>query len=202
MKYEFFNVGEDEIKIPFPTSYKDCALLAQSDYFRYVGKVVPIWKIYFSSIYSDAALFCFWFRMAQHRKGLFYYYSMWRYIRLSRKRGIQISPKMKVGLGFYLGHLFGIIINPTTKIGNNCNLSQFTNIGSNKWNAAVIGDNVYIAPSVCLVENVHIGSNVSIGAGSVVVKDISKNATAAGVPAKVLNYNNPGRFVNRRWCVS
>ena len=43
--------------------------------------------------------------------------------------------------------------------------------------------------------NVHIGNNVTIGAGSVVTKDIPDNATVAGVPARVLNYNNPGRYV-------
>lgn len=76
---------------------------------------------------------------------------------------------------------------------------QFTTIGSNNNHTAVIGDNVYIGFNVCVVEDVHIGNNVTIGAGSVVTKDIPDNATAAGNYAKVLNYNNPGRFVTRRW---
>ena len=84
-------------------------------------------------------------------------------------------------------------------IGDNCNLSQFTTIGSNEGAAAVIGDNVYVGPSVCIVENVHIGSNVTIGAGSVVTKDIPDNATAAGNYAKVLNYKNPGRYITNRY---
>lgn len=48
---------------------------------------------------------------------------------------------------------------------------------------------------VCIVEGVKIGNNVTIGAGSVVTKDIPDNATVAGVPAKVLNYNNPARYI-------
>ena len=69
------------------------------------------------------------------------------------------------------------------------------------WNfpAAVIGDNVYIGPNVCVVEDVIIGDNVTIGAGSVVTKDIPSNATAVGNYAKVINYNNPGRFINNQW---
>ena len=54
-------------------------------------------------------------------------------------------------------------------------------------------------PSVCLVEDIHIGNNASIGACEVVVKDVSENATVAGIPARVISENNPGRFMNRRW---
>lgn len=81
-------------------------------------------------------------------------------------------------------------------------MSQFTTIGSNTGSAAVIGDNTYIGPNVCIVEHVHIGKNVTIGAGSVVTKDIPDNATAAGNYAKVLNYHNPGRFVKNRWPIN
>lgn len=40
---------------------------------------------------------------------------------------------------------------------------------------------------------------MTIGAGSVVTKDIPSNATAVGNYAKVINYNNPGRFINNQW---
>lgn len=105
----------------------------------------------------------------------------------------------KVGYGLYIGHEGSIVVNSTTIIGNNCNLSQFTTIGSNENNAAIIGDNTYIGPNVCIIENVQIGNNVTIGAGSVVTKDIPDNATAVGNYAKVINFNNPGRYINNRW---
>jgi serine O-acetyltransferase len=54
---------------------------------------------------------------------------------------------------------------------------------------------------VCIVENVIIGNNVTIGAGSVVTKDIPENATVAGNYAKVLNYDNPGRYIQDKWKV-
>lgn len=115
------------------------------------------------------------------------------------KKTIQIPRGTKIGYGLYIGHEGPVIVNRTAVIGNNCNLSQFSTIGSNEGAAAVIGDNVYIGPNVCIVENVHIGNNVTIGAGSVVTKDIPDNATAAGNYAKVLNYNNPGRYVCNRY---
>lgn len=115
------------------------------------------------------------------------------------KRTIKIEKKTKIGYGLYIAHGGPIVINPSAVIGNNVNLSQFTTIGSNNGKAATIGDNVYIGPNVCVVENVNIGNNVTIGAGSVVTKDIPDNATAVGNYAKVINYNNPGRYINNRW---
>ena len=140
----------------------------------------------------------FWLRLSSY-KGWLYYYSRIRLSFVTKKYGLQISPNTRIGYGLYIGHGFGTIVNPTAVIGNNVNLSQFSTIGSNKNKAAVIGNNVYIGPSVCIVENVSIGSNASIGAGSVVVKDVPKNSTVAGVPAKVISEKEPGRFVNRRW---
>lgn len=72
----------------------------------------------------------------------------------------------------------------------NFTISQFCTIGSNKGHAATIGDNVYIAPHCCIVEDVKIGDNSTIGAGSVVTHDVPKNAIVAGVPAKIINYKN------------
>lgn len=112
---------------------------------------------------------------------------------------IILPPETKVGYGLYIGHGGPLVVNATAVIGNNVNLSQYTTIGSNHGKAAVIGDNVYIGPSVCIVEDVTIGNNVTIGAGSVVTKSIPDNATAAGNYAKVLNYNDPGRYISRRW---
>lgn len=78
-----------------------------------------------------------------------------------------------------------------------CGGRKVTTIGSHTT-AAHIGDNVYIGPGVSVVGNINIGDNVTIGAGSVVTKDIPDNATAVGNYAKVINFNNPGRFVNNR----
>ena len=113
---------------------------------------------------------------------------------------LQISYKCKIGYGLYIGHV-PVLVNSAVTIGNNVNLSQLTSIGTNMNRGAVIGDNVYIGPGVCIVEDVVIGDNVTIGAGSVVTKDIPAGATAAGNYAKVLNYNNQCRFIQNPWPV-
>jgi len=116
-----------------------------------------------------------------------------------RDKKIKIMRETKIGYGFYIGHGGPVVVNPSAVIGNNCNLSQYVTIGSNEGKAAQIGNNVYIGPSCCIVEDVSIGDNATIGAGSVVTKDIPENATAAGNYAKVLNYNSPGKYIQNPW---
>ena len=169
----------------------------KSDLMRYYGKhdTLTFIKAYCK---NSTFRFQYAFRMC-NSKGFTKYigYFLWA-INRTKKR-IQLPRRTKVGYGLYIGHGGPIVINPTAVIGNNCNLSQFTTIGSNEDHATTIGDNTYIGPNVCIVEDVKIGSNVTIGAGSVVTKDIPDNATAVGNYAKVINYNDPGRYVINRW---
>lgn len=171
----------------------------QSDFVRY-GKNPSLRNILVAVLSGSnhGFSYSFWLRLASE-KNFFHFLARLMHRRLSRKHGLQIPRNTKIGYGLFIGHGIGIVINHTAIIGNNCNLSQFTTIGSNNDKAAVIGDNVYIGPSVCIVENVIIGDNATIGAGSVVIKDVPANATVAGVPAKVISYKTPGRYVNHRW---
>ena len=171
----------------------------KSDLMRYYGKYD---RLTFIRAYLTNRVFRFQYalRLCQctgfaKLMGVFLYYIS------PTRRAIQIPRDTKIGYGLYIGHAGPVIVNPSAVIGNNCNLSQFTTIGSNDGQAAIIGDNTYIGPSVCIVENVKIGSNVTIGAGSVVTKDIPDNATAVGNYAKVVNYNNPGRYILNPWKV-
>lgn len=172
----------------------------KSDYFRYTGKSGSLLRMYLYTFKNHCFRFSFWYRLSSVKNWISFYARI-RRASIASKYGILISRKVKIGYGLYIGHGYGIMINATAIIGNNCNLSQFTTIGSNGGKAAVIGDNVYIGPSVCLVENVHIGGNVTIGAGAVVTKDVPDGATCAGVPAKVLNYDSPARYINNKWPV-
>ena len=101
--------------------------------------------------------------------------------------------------GLSLPHYGTLVISKEARIGKNARIHICVNIGASKGGAPHIGNNVYIGPSVCIVENVRIGNDVTIGAGTVVVKDIPDNATAVGVPAKVISYSNPGRYINSKW---
>lgn len=171
----------------------------KSDLYRYGGNVSL--KAFLKNYFLNRGFnFTFWLRLAKS-KGLIGLLARPILFYKNRKYGIDISHRTKIGYGLYIGHGGPLIVNNRAIIGNNVNLSQYTTIGINKGQAATIGDNVYLGPSVCVVGGVKIGSNATIGAGSVVTKDIPENATAAGNYAKVLNYNEIGSHVNNRWKV-
>jgi serine O-acetyltransferase len=145
-----------------------------------------------------------WFRLASgYKKRGLIRSVLRRKLRAQQRRfGIVIPAGTSIGPGFYIGHFGGIVVNETAVIGANCNIAQGVSIGSNHGKAATIGDNVYIGPNVCIVEDVTIGDNVTIGAGSVVTRDIPPNVTAAGCPARVLRHDDEarsGRYIKHRW---
>lgn len=172
--------------------------LIKSDRYRLSGKMESSLSIILRNFKPFSSSILFWLRLSQYKGWLFPLCRI-MYARASRKAQVQIPASMKIGYGFYIGHNICMVVNGGTIIGNNVNLSQFLNIGTNHKTPAIIGDNVYIGPHVSIVEDVKIECNSSIGAGAVVTKDVPENATVAGVPAKVLNHNNPGRYVNRRY---
>lgn len=49
-----------------------------------------------------------------------------------------------------------------------------------------IGSNVFIGADSMLLYDISVGNNVIIGAGSVVTKDIPDGSVAAGVPCRVI----------------
>ncbi len=55
-----------------------------------------------------------------------------------------------------------------------------------KYASTAIGKNVWLPWHVIVMPGVTIGDNVTIGAGSLVTKNIESNSLAAGVPAKIL----------------
>lgn len=103
--------------------------------------------------------------------------------------GISISSNADIGKGFYIGHFGGIFVHPETKIGKNCSIGQGVTIGTlglGKKGVPEIGNNVYIGVSAKVLGSIRIGDNVRIGANAVVIENIPDNATAVGIPAKVV----------------
>src|SRR5690606_3906310 len=54
----------------------------------------------------------------------------------------------------------------------------------------IIEDNVFIGMNSLIIKPLKIGENAIIGAGSVLTKDVPKNAVVGGNPAKIITYTN------------
>lgn len=55
--------------------------------------------------------------------------------------------------------------------------------------SVVVGKNSWISPNSAIKQKVTIGENAIVGLGSVVLKNVLKNQTVAGVPAKLITKN-------------
>ncbi|WP_273432184.1 serine acetyltransferase [Chitinibacter tainanensis] len=168
--------------------------IIRADFYRYTNSLG--FMSFLRTYVKDRGFrYVFWFRCAQAATPVLSTLAKYKLFRMKGKYGLDISWKTQIGPGLYLGHGQSIVISHKAKIGKNFNISQFCSIGTNEGQAATIGDNVYVGPNVCIVEAVQIGNRVTIGAGSVVVKDIPSDATAVGVPARVVHFNRPARYI-------
>lgn len=120
----------------------------------------------------------FYYRIGKARSALISWYR-------PGNRYFNIADSTKIGPGMSLHHPYATVINAES-IGENFSCLQLTTIGASYKGRPTIGNNVHLAAHVVVAGDVHIGDNVEIGAGSVVVKDIPDNVLAAGNPAKII----------------
>lgn len=72
------------------------------------------------------------------------------------------------------------------KIGENFSCIHCTTLGKKGDKRPVIGNNVSLGANVTIIGGVHIGDNVVVGAGSVVIKNIPDGCVVAGNPARII----------------
>ena len=109
------------------------------------------------------------------------------------KTGIEIHPGATIGEGLFIDHGMGIVIGETAEIGNNCTIYHQVTLGGTGKDTGkrhpTIGDNVLIGAGAKILGPVVVGNNTRIAAGSVVLRGLPANVTAAGVPAIVVRVN-------------
>ncbi|MDE6321891.1 MAG: transferase [Muribaculaceae bacterium] len=197
MKFETIEREGEKVTIPIPQSFRDCYKLCQSDLYRLYGKLPTLTKVIALAIFTPRSQksLLIWLRFAAARTKVWSKLFRGLYKWCSLKYNINIPSSTKIGYGFFIGHGICIIVNKDTVIGNNVNISQFLNIGTNHRTPALIADNVYLGPMCCVVEDVVIGHDSVIGAGAVVTKSVPSCSTAVGVPAKPIN-THPQSYID------
>ena len=108
--------------------------------------------------------------------------------------GIEIHPGATIGKNFFIDHGMGVVIGETAVIGDNCLVYQGVTLGGTGKESGkrhpTIGNNVTLGAGAILLGNISIGDNSNVGAGSVLIKSAKENSTLVGVPARVIKEKN------------
>jgi serine O-acetyltransferase len=105
---------------------------------------------------------------------------------------IRLELSADIGPGFYIGH-FGAIRVRRCRIGANCSIAHLTHISAAaKGRGPVIGDRVWIGAHARIIGPHRIGSDATVGAGTVIQRDIPERVLCLGNPARLVmrNYDN------------
>ena len=104
--------------------------------------------------------------------------------------GIEIHPAAKIGRGLFIDHGAAVVIGETAEIGDNCTLYQGVTLGGNGKETGkrhpTLGDNVLVGAGAKILGGFKIGSNSKIAANAVVLGEVPENATAVGIPARIV----------------
>jgi len=104
--------------------------------------------------------------------------------------GVEIHPGAKIGKRFFIDHGMGVVIGETTEIGDDVLMYQGVVLGGVSFEKTkrhpTIGNKVVLGAGAILLGPIKIGNGARVGAGSVVVNDVPDNATAVGVPGRII----------------
>lgn len=114
----------------------------------------------------------------------------WISERAKRRTGIEIHPAAKIGRGVLIDHGMGVVIGETAEVGDGCTIYQGVTLGGTGKDTGkrhpTIGNNVLIGSGAKVLGPFRVGNNARIAAGAVVLNEVPDDATAVGVPARVV----------------
>lgn len=114
--------------------------------------------------------------------------------------GIEIHPGATIGKGLFIDHGMGVVIGETAEIKDNVTIYHGVTLGGTGKDKGkrhpTVGSNVIIGSGSKVLGPINIGDNVKIGANSVVLKDIPKDSTAVGIPARIIGNSKEEKYDN------
>ena len=124
-----------------------------------------------------------------HRHG-FRLLARWLSQQTARRTGIEIHPGAKIGRGVMIDHGTGVVIGETAEVGDGCMIYQGVTLGGTGKDKGkrhpTLGKNVLVGAGAKVLGPFTVGDNARIAAGAVVLSEVPADATAVGVPAKVV----------------
>ncbi len=107
---------------------------------------------------------------------------------------VDIHPGAVIGRRVFIDHGTGVVVGETAIVGNDVTIYQGVTLGgvtlAKSKRHPTIEDGVVVGGGAKVLGDITIGKNARIGANSVVVRDVPEDATAVGIPAKVITKDN------------
>src|SRR5215468_3928124 len=104
--------------------------------------------------------------------------------------GIDINPAAQLGSGIMIDHGTGVVIGETAVVEDGVSMLQGVTLGGTGKDVCdrhpKIREGVMIGAGAGIFGNIEVGARSRIGAGSVVLKGVPTQCTAAGVPARLV----------------
>lgn len=104
--------------------------------------------------------------------------------------GVEIHPGAKIGRRFVIDHGMGIVIGETAEVGDDVLLYQGVTLGGTGKDKGkrhpTIGNNVMIGSGAKVLGPFKVCDGARIASNAVVLFEVPENATAVGVPARVV----------------
>ena len=112
--------------------------------------------------------------------------------------GIEIHPGATIGKRLVIDHGMGVVIGETTEIGDDCTIYQGVTLGGTGKDLGkrhpTLGNGVLVGAGAKVLGPILIDDNSKVAANAVVLKHITSNSTAVGIPARVVRHE--GRRVD------
>ena len=135
-----------------------------------------------ATMYHQAAHFCYCHNLKFLARTISQWSRFWT--------GIEIHPGAKIGRRLVIDHGMGIVIGETAEIGDDCLLYHGVTLGGTGKDQGkrhpTIGNNVLVSTGAKVLGPFKVGDGARIAANAVVLKEIPENATAVGVPTRVV----------------
>lgn len=100
-----------------------------------------------------------------------------------------IFPKAKIEGGVNILHALGIVIGDNVVIKSGVRILHNVTLGSKFGEMPFIDEGANIYAGAVVIGNIIIGKNAQIGANAVVIKDVSADCLAVGIPAIIKRKN-------------
>jgi serine O-acetyltransferase len=105
--------------------------------------------------------------------------------------GVEIHPGATIGRRVFIDHGMGVVVGETAEIGDDCTLYHGVTLGGTSWNKGkrhpTLMPGVVLGAGAKILGPITIGANARVGSNAVVVKDVPADATAVGIPARILD---------------